>query len=805
MNTSSRLAGRGALPFSDLAAAVVDGDGIVRQWSRTAAELLDRTAAEVCGRPVRELFAEVPPPTRDAPGEPGAPATGRALLRHRSGRTVEVALHALPLDGSADLLIVAVPAEDVTEWDQGTALLRALLAQDRIGVAIHDLDLNIVRTNVAPAVFGAATALVGGRLRDVMGLESAEDAEELEAALRRVLDTGVPVIDREQRARSPHDPARWSALSLSAVRLEDAKGHPTGVATLLADISGGGRSRDLRQEASVRIGGSLDVRRTAQDLVEVLVPAFGDVAWVSLAEAVLDGDEPSKLVGKGSWKMHRVAAASIGPWPAGLPPPGTVDPPVPDLPVLRSVLRGETVLVTDRASAIAMAGGHPELVSLLIPEHGHSSVAAPLFARGLVLGTVVVWRSDRPGAFDQEDADLLTEIVSRAALSVDNARRYTREHRAAVALQQRLLPRATTDGPAAETASLYLPAGGGADISGDWFDVIPLPSLRVAFVIGDVVGHGLHATATMGRLRTAIQTLADLELEPDELLTHVDDLVQQLGREAPRGHRDTVGGTCLYAVHDPVTGHCTLASAGHLPPVVVRPDGTAQVLDVSPGPPLGVGGMPFEAVETDLPAGSILALYTDGLLEHDEDLDAGIERLTAELTTLCRSDRSLNEIGRALLADTGEAPRRDDVALLIARTRTVPADHIASWEFPADPAAVADAREAASRRLTAWGLEDLAFTTELVVSELVTNAVRYAGGPVGLRLIRENVLVCEVSDPSNTQPRLRRARATDEGGRGLFLVAQLTARWGSRYGRSGKTIWAEQPLTAAAAPATPTS
>ena len=797
MNASSGLVGGGSSPFSGVAAAVVDGDGIVLQWSRTAAELLDRTAAEVCGKPVAQLVEGGQ--RGSAPSGGGrVPSVGQAVLRHRSGRPVEVAYHALRLDGSSDVLVLAAPVQDATDWEQGTAFIRALLAQDRTGITLHDTGLNIVRTNRAPGILGAEGAAVGGRLREIV---SPEDADDAETALRRVLDTGEPLIDRELRARSQRGLGRQRALSLSALRLEDDKGCPTGVAAVITDAAGRGRRRDLRNEASARIGGSLDVLRTAQDLVDVLVPAFGDLAWASLAEPVLDGDEPPKLAGAGSWHMRRVAGASVGPWPAGFGPPGVADPPMPDLPVLRRVQRGETVLVPDRASALAMAEGHPELIPFLIPEHGHSAVSAPLFARGLVLGAVAVWRTEHPEAFDQADADLLTQIASRAALSVDNARRYTREHRAAVALQQRLLPRATTDDPAAETAGLYRPAGGGADIAGDWFDVIPLPSLRVAFVIGDVVGHGLHASVTMGRLRTAVQTLADLEMEPDELLTHLDGLVQQLAGEASHGHQEVVGATCLYAVYDPVTCRCALASAGHLPPVLVRPDGDAGVVEISPGPPLGVGGMPFEVTEIDLSPGSVLALYTDGLVTrgHD-DVGADLRRLTENLGALCRSDRPLDDIGRALLADSGDAPPRDDIALLIARSRAVPADNTASWEFPADPAIVADAREAVTRQLATWGLEEIGFTTELVVSELVTNAIRYGGNPVGLRLIRDKALVCEVSDPSNTQPRLRRARTTDEGGRGLFLVAQLSARWGCRYGRSGKTIWAEQPLPAAGRP-----
>nr|WP_323136487.1 ATP-binding SpoIIE family protein phosphatase [Streptomyces sp. NBC_01446] len=389
----------------------------------------------------------------------------------------------------------------------------------------------------------------------------------------------------------------------------------------------------------------------------------------------------------------------------------------------------------------------------------------------------------------------MRQIASRGALAIDNARRYTREHRAAVVLQQRLLPPATTDSPAAETAGVYLPAGGGAEISGDWYDAIALPSLRLALVAGDVVGHGMPASATMGRLRAAIQTLADLELEPDELLTRLADLVQRLAAEAPAGDHDIIGGTCLYAVYDPVTQRCAIASAGHPPPVLVRPDGTAEAVAISPGPPLAVCGMPYETTVIHLEPGSVLALYTDGLVEHrDRDIDQGLRRLTDALAVSCRPDRALDETGRALLADLTDQAPRDDATLLLARTRAIPAADTAHWEILADPAAASKAREWITRQLTMWGLDDLLFTTQLIVSELVTTAIRYGRPPMDLRLIRHDALVCEVTDSSSTQPRLRRARTTDEGGPGLFLVAQLGGRWGCRHGQNGKTIWSEQVI-----------
>ncbi|MFD4952707.1 SpoIIE family protein phosphatase [Streptomyces sp. NPDC058451] len=785
----------GALASGAVAAAVLDEAGTVVRWSRAAADLLGHPAAHVCGRPVGDLLADTPGRTHPcAFAADGSPAVGRTRLRHRSGHAVEVAFRIEPLEGSAELLALAAPVAGATEREQGLSLLHALFSQTRMGVTLRDTDLALVRTNITLETLGGSPGADGVHMREVADAASAEAAE---AALRRVLETGVPLIGEAQEVHSPHLPGRHRTLSLSAFRLEDARGEPVGVVTLVTDISEQQRTRrhlDLLRDASTRIGGSLDVTRTAQDLVDVLVPALGDLAWVELAEPVIEGDEPANVLGGARLSWRRVAVASAaGPWPSRLLQKGAVAPPQPDMPTLLAVQRGD-VVVADSETISAMFG-EPHLIELLVPDDARWIAVAPLVARGSVLGVVGVCRTGRGEPFDEDEGDLLKKIASRAALSVDNARRYTRERRAAVALQRRLLPRATTETPAAETVGVYRPAGGGAEISGDWFDVLSLPSLRAAFVVGDVFGHGLHASATMGRLRTAVQTLADLELDCDDLLTHLDDLVQRLAGEAAPENRDTVGATCLYALYDPVARRCALASAGHPVPVLVPCDGRARPVDLSPGPPLGVGGMPFETVTVDLAPGSVLALYTDGLIKGvDGDTDAGLRRLTDRLAACCRPGRPLEEIGRALLADLDDHPPRDDIALLLVRTRAVPAESVADWEFPAHPASVADAREAATRQLAEWGLDDIAFSTELVVSELVTNAIRYAGGPIGLRLTHEDVLVCEVSDPSNTQPRLRRACTTDEGGRGLFLVAQLSTRWGSRYSRRGKTIWAEQAV-----------
>ncbi|WP_051944415.1 SpoIIE family protein phosphatase [Streptacidiphilus rugosus] len=367
----------------------------------------------------------------------------------------------------------------------------------------------------------------------------------------------------------------------------------------------------------------------------------------------------------------------------------------------------------------------------------------------------------------------------------------------AAALQRSLLPRDLPKLETLDTAFRYLPAQAGA--GGDWFDVIPLSGARIALVVGDVVGHGLSAAATMGRLRTAVHNVSHLNLPPGELLAHLDDLVSRLDEErgAAGGHNDIIGATCIYAVYDPVARQLEVARAGHVPPLLVQPDGRAAFADVPAGPPLGLGGMPFETVELPLPDGARFLLYTDGLVERrDRDIDAGLDRLLQAV----RQDgdpspgRLCDDVIKALLPDDAVGGTPDDVALLVARAKGLPNGHVACFDVPTDPAAVAEIRAAAARRLHEWDLDDLTFTTELILSELITNAIRYASGPITVRMLRTRSLVCEVADASSTSPHVRYAATTDEGGRGLFLVAHLSERWGTRYTDRGKIIWAEQRL-----------
>ncbi|MEU6172238.1 SpoIIE family protein phosphatase [Streptantibioticus parmotrematis] len=778
----------GAHAADDVVAVVVDRSGTVRDWSGGAERLLGYPAGEACGRSLRRLLS----PERVRAHTYAGPVR---TVRHRAGHRIDLAVRLLPLGGGQGAVVLGVPAGAEATRAMHEAVGRGLFDQERMAVAVYDAGLRPVGANRTAEPGDGSGPAAALRLDDLQPVEEGQGTG-IET-IRDVLATGAAVTGTDRMLRDAGSPDRDRIIALTSTRLGTAT-DPTGVLAVTVDISDGyeiWRHLEIVHEASKRLGGSLDIDRTAQELVGLLVPVLGDMASVEIPDDVLRGGEPPRYTGGHPENvMRRIAVRHAhGPWPSRMVQPGSWLPPIPERPEMAGTACGRTVMTATRRDAEQLLGHDPQLMELMLPDDMRASLGAPLFARGMVLGYVTVHRTLDTRPFTAADARLLREIATRAALGVDNARRFTREHQVSVHLQRSLLPQGSTDSAAAQTAGVYRPASGTASVGGDWFDAIPLSSQRIALVVGDVVGHGLQATATMARLRTAVQTLADLDLPPDDLLVRLDDVVQRIAEESPSSH--PIGATCLYGVYDPVTRRCQFAAAGHPAPLVVRPDGTVRRVEVVPGPPLGVGGLPFEAVELELEPGSVLALHSDGLTQLDDYARAGDEDVLAkQLAAVCRPDRDLHDVGREIVdADRGPAPA-DDVTLLLARIREIPADDTAAWRLPSDPAAVADARREVLRQLDDWGLAELAFTTELIVSELVTNAIRYAGEAVGLRLIRGQSLICEVSDTSNSQPRLRRARTTDEGGRGLFLVANLTSRWGSRYGTSGKTIWTEQPI-----------
>ncbi|TDT40073.1 serine phosphatase RsbU (regulator of sigma subunit) [Streptomyces sp. BK208] len=563
----------------------------------------------------------------------------------------------------------------------------------------------------------------------------------------------------------------------------------------------------LTDRASKLVGTTLDITRTAEELTEVCTEDFADLVAVDLLDSVLDAVLDETGWGSDSPEartQRRVAQRSVlDGCPESPLRVGETHAYPADSEPMRALATGRPVLKPLAGTELPTWVAPSESRARVLRDLGlHSVLLVPLHAHGEILGLVQFVRHRTSAPFDDDDLLLAQEIVSRAAVSIDHARRYAQERSTALALQQALLPRNTVEQAAVETASRYLPAGSRAGVGGDWYDVVALSGARVALVVGDVVGRGLHAAATMGRLRTAVRAFADIDLMPDELLTRLDDVVIRMQREESPAEGE-ISATCLYAIYDPVSRRCSLASAGHVPPTVLTPPAAGEAVrtsrvvetpEVPIGPPLGLGGLPFETIEFELPEDSLLVLHTDGLIAgRTRDVDLGLSTLR---DVLASAPHSLEETCDRLLAALLPSRPADDVALLVTRTRALDPDHVATRDLPSDPAAVTGARRFASDVLRAWNLEELSFTTELIVSELVTNAIRYGEPPVQLRLILQSTLTCEVSDASSTAPHLRRARILDEGGRGLLLVAQCAERWGTRHGREGKVIWAEQALPA---------
>ena len=659
----------------------------------------------------------------------------------------------------------------------------------------HDTVLHSVKE-------GVLIVAADGRL--MLANDEAGRLLELPPDVEGRLVSDLPGLDPETRAllASGHeatDEVHLAGDRLLAVnqRPTDREGGPKGTVVTLRDTTElqavTGRADVARErlrllyDAGLHIGTTLDVLRTADELARVPIPRFADFVTVDLADAVLHGEEPA-LTAK---DMRRAAVRGIRD-DHPLSEQGRLFDYLPSTPQARGYGSGRSQLVSDLPTATGWRVQDPGRATAIIDYGIHSLISAPIQASGVVLGMANFWRARPRQPFDEEDLSLAEELVARAAISIDNARRYTREHALAVTLQRSLLPQAVPEQNALDIAYRYLPAQSG--VGGDWFDVIPLPGSRVALAVGDVVGHGLHAAATMGRLRTAVHNFSALDLPPDELLSHLDDLVGRIDQnEAAESAAGLVGATCLYGIYDPVTRSYVTARAGHLAPALVQPDGTVTFPDVPAGPPLGLGGMPFQTAELCLAEGTQLVLYTDGLIEdRRRDLDLGMELLRDALTG--HPGRPPEETCQDVLDSLLPERPKDDVALLVARTRELPPDRIADWDVPPDPAAVAGMRDAVSEKLEAWGLSELGFTTELVLSELITNAIRYGAEPFHVRLIRDRTLICEVSDGSSTSPHLRYAATTDEGGRGLFLVSQMAERWGTRYTPQGKVIWAEQTL-----------
>ncbi|MFD4628047.1 SpoIIE family protein phosphatase [Streptomyces sp. NPDC058475] len=803
--------------YIKVASFSIGADGLVDQWSLRAEQLFGISSERAVGMDPIEAF--VAPDRREfgqrkmaeildgrewtgvVPFRMPAPEEGGEGGEGTEGLAEVYVMPTTTEDGERAAVCIVVDVRTLRRIETDLAASQAIFGQSPFGFLLIDTELRVRRANQRFA------STFGGSVEDHRGkgvhdyLPRAE-AERVSATLRRVLETGDSITDMHVTGHAPGSDERrhWS---INLYRVHSGSGRPIGIAWLGTDITArraaareaaaARRNLALLNEAGARIGNSLDLETTARELLDVVVPGFCDLATVDLYQGLLAGDETPPGLADGSAELRRVAFASAvsdAPFVGG------------PAPVAVGAVHHYPF---NSPCADALRTARPQHIPA---EEGgliQSTLAVPMVAHDTVVGLAQFSRTKGSEPFGERDRALAVELAARAAVCIDNARLYRREHERALILQRSLLPPGDPEASGLDIACRYLPGNAATEVGGDWFDVIELPGHRTALVVGDVMGRGLRAAVAMGELRTAVRTLALLDLEPAEVLSALDEIARGLGtpggvQQATRTARqprdadlsEVYLATCVYAVYDSVTRRCTFANAGHLPPVLVEPGESALMLDVPPGMPLGVGGEPFEEVEVELPEGALLALYTDGLVEsRDHPLDEGLQAFVGALTD---PSSPLEDVCDHVLSTLDTHHGEDDIALLMARVQGLPAESVGDWTLPREPRSVGRAREYARTQLVSWGLGPLVDTAELLVSELVTNALRYGEGEIRLRLLLDRTLVCEVWDAGLVQPRRRRARDTDEGGRGLQLVGLLSAAWGSRRTPRGKTVWFELPL-----------
>ncbi|MFD7919055.1 SpoIIE family protein phosphatase [Streptomyces sp. NPDC059740] len=683
-------------------------------------------------------------------------------------------------------------------------------------------------SGVSTAVFDQQLRLIvaNRRLRSVT-----EFPEELTAGrpfgkLMRRLGYDTPAIDRmENAARSVMEDGRGLTLAVSRkstgsdrilhritdwYRLDAPDGRMLGVGVDFTDVTARERAvlearaaqqrLTLIDQSGKRIGTSLDLVRTCGELAEVFVPELADLAAVDVLAGLTEGERPAAPRPGEAQEVYRAAVRTHGAnaerLAGGLQQQGELFPHAPGSLPLICLSGNRPLLIPDLTKADVTTLARMQAGREVLREGNfHSLILAPLHARSTALGILALVRGRDREPFDEEDLTLAAELAARAAISVDNARAYTHERNVAHTLQRDLLPQLPQAPPGVRPAHRYMASSASnGPAGGDWLDVLLLPDVKTAMVVGDAMGRGVGATALMGQLRTSLRALLFLGLPPDEALWNLDRLTTESGRPELA--------TCLIAVYDPVTGHCVIASAGHPPPLVVTPEGDAQYVDVSPAAPLGVGGVPFDVREVDLADGSLLVLFTDGLLHGPHrDLGEGLDRLRALLADdPAVAEADVDQLCDRVAAHMVRGRQYDDVAVLTARVHTLPADSVAQWPLTPEPQAAGQARRMVREQLRAWGLTDLVDTTELLVSELLTNAVQHGTPPIRIRMLRLGRLRFEISDGGHLLPHLRLAAASDESGRGVRIVSLLASRWGAHRTSAGKTVWFELDLEQAEEP-----
>ncbi|WP_435971370.1 SpoIIE family protein phosphatase [Streptomyces sp. Qhu_M48] len=649
-----------------------DAEGRIVEWSLAAQDLLGHRPEHVLGLLATPLL--VPDANRELAErltrrvQAGETMVGTLPVRHRDGHTIAMEMWIVPAAdpaGRPGAMLIAVETSEVLRMRENLAAMESLFTQSPIGLALLGPDLRFLRINDALARMNGVSAAehVGRRLTEVV---PGVNAASLESLMRQVLESGNAVVDARRVGRTPADPDRDHIWSCSYAPLIDRTDRRSlGLIASLVDITESQEAHSeverarhrfaLLAEAGARIGTTLDLKQTAEEAVRFLVPQLADSADVQMLEAVLEPDDPAAST---RGVLRRLAARFPDPTAptSSLVPGQTFQIPL-DSVYEQVVARGRpTNLFTSDIPAL-FTDPRTEALRTYFASRMGSARLVPLVARGKVLGAVTVTRLRTREPFDAQDSVLIDEVVARAALNIDNARLYTTQREAALTLQRSLTNSALPVVTGLELTGRYLPASA-HDVGGDWYDAIALPGGRTGLVIGDVMGHGIHAAAVMGQLRTAVRTLARHDIPPASMLSSLDAVVADLGE-------DTMA-TCVYAVHDPATGGWVIARAGHPPPAVATPDGTITFLDGPPGTPLGTGAHDFGTEEVALPVGGLLVLYTDGLIEaRDRDLDEGMRQLGRALRHL---DRPLDTLCDEILEQLLAAPAQDDVAMLLART-----------------------------------------------------------------------------------------------------------------------------------------
>ncbi|MFF7580048.1 SpoIIE family protein phosphatase [Streptomyces sp. NBC_01707] len=756
------------MPSGDVL-VLIDDSGRVVEWGRPAEELFGWSAEEAVGRSVTALMSE-------------AAADGERL-RERFSDTASVLVK--PALRGTSVMWQVLSAGDAGPG-QDVAILKAMFARSPVVLHVLDNQLRVVRISVAADSL-SSTPVLGKHFTEAYELE--DPAEEATVA-QRVLESGEPVVNRlVRRTKGPGRPTR-RIHSVSYFRLEDSHDRVLGLVTYAVDVTERENAQNrLAVLDAVRrgVGHLLNVGIVCEELVEAVVPAFADIADVQVIEDVIRGNEPPAVPVRTNVPLRRTAfqgriadqlVEDVRPLPTGTPFSDVL-----------SDLRPRLVSIEEDSSWLA---ADPARAEVIRRSGSHSLIVAPLALRGHALGVVSFYRHQQHDPFEEEDLAVASAVCSHAALCIDNARQYMREWIIAQTVQRRLLPQPPATHTTVDICQLHLPA---PEAGGAWFDAIELPGARTALIVGDVAGHGIAAAITMGLLRTAIHTLAALDMQPDELLARLSDTAARLAAayarlpmDPPASEPLTTG--CAIAIYDPVELTCTIARAGLPEPVAVLPDGAPAGLSVPSGPPLaGTGNAPFPATTVGLPEGSTLAMGTAALADEVLAPSGPLRPLLDGAGTRPLPDLR-DDIAHALPAGN----RAGETLMMLARTKALPKDRVLTLDLPAGSEAAPIARAAARRQLEAWGVdEETAYTTELIVSELVGNAVRYGTPPLQLRLIFERMLTCEVSDRATSAPQVKHARTIDETGRGLFIIASLADQWGTRSRSQGKTVWAQQP------------